>query len=141
MNVNELMIGDLVRVNKDVCIKKDTIVKVRGIDADNNMPKLGLRGSTTCVQVDDRCVSGGIWAEYLEPIPITPEILDKNGFETVGDYYDIPNDPSLVIKVVSNTFVFGHSINGYFEGFIALDYVHELQHALKLCGIEKEIVL
>ena len=76
----------------------------------------------------------------LRPVPLTPEILKNNGFENFGDYYDIP-DPSLVIKAVANTFVIGHSINGDFEGFIAIDYVHDLQHALKLCGIEKEIVL
>ena len=32
MKANELMIGDIVRVAKDVCIPKGTIVSIKGID-------------------------------------------------------------------------------------------------------------
>ena len=75
------MVGDLLRVNKDVCLKKGTIVEVRGIDADNRLPEKGLVGSVSCVAVGDPDrMSGGVWCEYLDPIPITPEILERNGF-------------------------------------------------------------
>ena len=47
MKAAELMIGDLVRVSKDVCFKKGTIVKVRGIDADEVFPEKGLEGGTS----------------------------------------------------------------------------------------------
>ena len=55
----------------------------------------------------------------VEPIPITKELLEKNGFE----FYD----------------------GGYRYEDLWIDgrntYVHELQHYLKLCGIDKEIVV
>ena len=76
------------------------------------------------------------WNE-LQPIPLTPEILEKNGWEkrptgyvfyTDGKRYD----NSLWYVFGSNTFV----VN---TAEFQIRYVHELQHALRLCGIEKEI--
>ena len=48
----------------------------------------------------------------FEPIPLTLKILKKNGFN-----------------------------NSPFESNKKFQYVHELQHALKQCGIDKEIVI
>lgn len=82
MKAEELMIGDLVRVAKDVSFKKGTIVKVRGIDGDNVFPKRNLRGSATCVDINDADrMTNGVWCEYLEPIPLTAELLEQNGFD------------------------------------------------------------
>lgn len=51
MKANELMIGGLFRVNSDgLCIKKDTVVEVRGIDADNVFEN--HIGSVTCRPLD-----------------------------------------------------------------------------------------
>lgn len=84
-------------------------------------------------------------------IKITPEILEKNGFEVRGrkKYFLVPNDPSLAIKrepiigAHGNSFFIGHFWEGRkdFRDFIEITYVHELQHALRLCSIKKEIVL
>ena len=83
----------------------------------------------------------------VEPIPLTPEILEKNGFvQKLKKYYTISIDTSLVIKrepiygANGNTFLLGYFVNrSGFQWFIELSYVHELQHALRLCGIDKEI--
>ena len=78
------MIGDLVRVSKDVSIKKGTIVEIRAIDADREFHE--LKGCATCVPVDNPDgLSGGVWLDYLEPIPLNDEILQKNGFRRVGE--------------------------------------------------------
>lgn len=63
----------------------------------------------------------------LEPIPLTPEILEKNGFKA-----ELGPGGRFVLE-----------INGLCVTvqFSAIDYVHELQNALLLCGIEKEIEL
>ena len=46
MDIKELMVGDLFRVNRDkLCIKKDTIVQVRRIDGDDKLEDYGLFGS------------------------------------------------------------------------------------------------
>jgi len=76
------------------------------------------------------------------PIPLTKEILKKNGFEYDHYYHNwIYNE---------FTINYGHLIDeddgDYLFIWVAdtsvkLTYVHELQHALRLCGIEKEINL
>lgn len=89
--------------------------------------------------------------DEFEPIRLTPEILEKNGFEVRGKrkYFLVPNDPSLAIKrepiigANGNSFLIGHfwERNKNFRWFVETDYVHDLQHALRLCGIDKEIKL
>lgn len=139
MKTNDLMIGDLVCVTKDVCIKKDTIVEVRCIDADNAFIEKELKGCATCINKNDRCNYGGVWVEYLAPIPLTIEILEKNGFEKDGsvfyiaeDYYDIEikeySDSIWVVLVTDNEL-------GIPDSKFTISHVHELQHALRLCGL------
>ena len=84
----------------------------------------------------------------IEPIPITPEILEKNGFvqnprSKSRRSYQICNSDVYIswwrgrINILFKPFI-GHSTN-----HVNVDgkYVHELQHALRICGIEKEISL
>ena len=77
--------------------------------------------------------------DEIEPIPLTPEILEKNGFRK-------QDNSSGVIKL--DTYWLGEEIGfrlhsfetGYYQfGLAKIKYVHELQHALKLCGMYKEI--
>ena len=82
---------------------------------------------------------GPFLIEELEPIPLTPEILEKNGFVDERSNYAYRTDNYHVCYYCADERL---SINKY--GAI-LDvhcfYVHQLQHALSLCGIEKEIVI
>ncbi len=92
----------------------------------------------------------------FQPIPLTPEILEKNGFN------DTSFEANLKYKYVIHTVEYQlgyytktNSFNVYKRGidpFYTKDvfccgfqnivkYVHELQHALKLCGIDKEIII
>lgn len=142
MKAQDLMLGDLVTFRD---CQKDTspaIIKVWQINADNEA-FVSIDGSDGLdeISIDDEIVG----------IPLTPEILEKNGFEIRGrkKYFLVPNDPSLAIKrepiigAHGNTFTIGHFWEGKkdFRWFIEISFVHELQHALRLCGIEKEIVL
>lgn len=149
MKVTELMTGDIVRVAKDVCIKKGTIVKVQSIDAENSFPEKNLKGCATCVQLDDRTISGGVWTEYLEPIPLTPEILKKNNFKKNDtlDFYTLKIDKQLAGDGFEE-----QTIDVYYNNLLLIQtsvcqlqlpikYIHEFQHALKLCGINIEITL
>lgn len=166
MKVTELMIGDWVRINRDgLCIKKGTIVEVRGIDGDNKFPEKDLHGVADCRPLDKSQFQGGIWCEYLDPIPLTPEILEKNGFDLNG----IPTEmvPVEERDYSDDTYVwqerdelgnlFTVSLYDQNDGLgtwscevvdcpkgsmeIIIKSVHELQHVLRLCGIEKEIIL
>lgn len=159
MEAKDLMIGDLVRVNRDVCIKNDTIVRVCGIDATNKLVEKGLEGSATCVPVDDiDFYSGGIWVKYLSPIPLTPEILEKNGWShrklhgSYGrkgmridgpPYEELPDGIKNALDFaqwsIDEEFQY-HLLEIYmWRGDIRLwvNYVHELQRALRCCELNE----
>ena len=74
--------------------------------------------------------------EFCKPIPLTEDILVKNGFEkfaesqTLFDYTD--NDIHLEYWIG----------DGCFRYYTAeIHYVHQLQHLLRLAGVQKEIEL
>lgn len=142
MKAQGLMIGDLVRVNKDVCIKKGTIVEVRSVDADNNAPGLGLSGSITCVPIDDEQNSGGVWVKYLDPIPITRAILEKNGFipDNFSPYY-LPIEDGSIRFSEHQYGLYCNILRSYQRYDGVCNYVHQFQHALRICGIDKEITI
>ena len=76
----------------------------------------------------------------LEPIPLTKEILEKNGLGSdYEDYFTEDKHYNLEISVVEDEIRWTINQNEY--SIVRLQYVHELQHALKLCGINKEIEL
>ena len=95
--------------------------------------------------------------DEIEPIPITPEILEKNGFEKVLDedgtechrYYNSAADGYIKISLynggdgdwsieIINYEKFDDNEIVYNNNFTFLK-VHQLQQAFRLCGITKEI--
>ena len=93
------------------------------------------------------------------PIPFTSEILEKNSFEKVLDedgtecyrYYNSAGDGYIKITLydggdgdwsieIINYDKFNDNEIVYKNDFIFLK-VHQFQHALKLCGIDREIIL
>ena len=66
----------------------------------------------------------------FEPIPLTADILKKNGCTMVdkGDYgeWHIKDNPNIPLWQHTEFIIFGG---------IEIHYVHELQHALRLCGL------
>ena len=91
--------------------------------------------------------------DEIEPIPLNPEILMKNGFreDRPGITYRYRKFGETTIDVID---VFFHSngkvtatINGMTNDVYCnyvhcyCGHVHELQHAMRLCRIDKEIEL
>ena len=74
----------------------------------------------------------------LEPIPLTQEILEKNGFSNKGTLWYLEEDNFELEHNNNDSFIW---IVGDVYIVASIKYVHELQQALRLCGIEKEIVL
>lgn len=74
----------------------------------------------------------------FEPIPLTQEILEKNGWILEwGLEWNNDDAIDLMAEWEDDRF-------WWFLGdtpVVAINYVHELQHVLRLCGIEKEIEL
>lgn len=85
----------------------------------------------------------------FEPIPLTPELLKKNDilYEKQSFYYVIEDDKDLectyyIQQILQGDWVIGVDIGAYdCSVFARIKYIHELQHALKLCRIDKEIVV
>lgn len=79
------------------------------------------------------------------PIPLTKEILEKNGFkykEKELGLYGVTTAPHYVRNGVPfEVFCDGNPFAIWFRDPVNIKYVHQLQHALRLCGIKKELEL
>lgn len=148
MKVNELMIGDWIKFpigNEKVC----------------DLPY--VEGKGLCASFSASATLFPVEIDKLEPIPLTPEILEKNGFvrvergeictcyrwrEKSDKIYGRLVDIHLYKEPIQGVFTLieietcsnkGDGLNRFHS--CDTDYVHQLQHALRLCGIEKEIVI
>lgn len=132
LTCKDLVVGDYVMFNGEVLkveeISKKGWIHLEDIDTD-----------TRVEMTSDYIIKN------LEPISITPEILEKNGFEhqhNIGYIYEDGYGGKVVYETFDNTLKIFYNydmlVNITFFDRIA---VHELQRALKLCRIEKEIVL
>ena len=80
-------------------------------------------------------------AQLLEPIELTPSILEKNGFKYnpfSSGFFECKTEDGNISCTKLDYWLF------YINDYIVpnhFNYVHELQLALKLCNIYKEIVL
>ena len=133
MRVCELMVGDLVLHDGKV-IRVDAVHK-RKIGYHKTKEKLTW-----------------LFSGQFEPIPLTPEILEKNGFE----FDDVIPECRMFMGIdnrvaLRNDKEYMNSVNEWHvhidsEDYCTianceLTYVHELQHILRLCEIDKEIVV
>lgn len=138
MKANELMTGDWVRI-KDL---KDPIKRL--VCVDEYLGKVDFLDGKELITTS---------IDNVLPIPLTKEILEKNGFKVRRRYIwerkdnyccvkvhiapkmeidgEIFDEPPILLQV--DTAII--SLN------IIIEYVHELQNALRLCGVKKEITL
>ena len=120
MKVTDLMVGDWVSYcgfyNKVICVGQKVSM---------------YNGKGTEFTTDP---------EYIRPIPLTEEILVKNGFDKDerSKYFHLY---TLDMEGHWDFDISWSSQNGFSYEDIKLTYVHQLQHLLRLCGIEKEITL
>ena len=134
MNANELMIGDWVKC-------EDKTARINQIE------------DILCMENEN--TSWFAYPEEVSPIPLTPEILEKNGFKK-ADFPGIDNQHTwtLVLDTMYYVSLWTRNLHdnadegwtfkaetSQVNGGLLLNAVHELQHALRLCGIEKEITI
>lgn len=79
---------------------------------------------------------GWIREDAIAPIPLTPEILKKNGWKKLYEKFfeKNVNDIRLTIELSENIYV---AINRIF--IMEIHYIHELQHLLFGLGIKHEM--
>lgn len=136
MKANELMIGDWVFIDEP---NKYAGCKGTVQTLCNHRSNDGFY-LTVYIQGDKAYCNTEVFNEDLRPIPLTKEILEKNGFEEFGGWYIyIPENTGIEIAWLGTILKIGGEC-GNLE-LPAIEYVHQLQHALRLCGIEKEIKL
>ena len=127
MKATDLMVGDYIQVQPS-----GMLIKVAAV----HKKKIGYH---TCNNRLDWV--RGEWC--LKPIPLTLKILEKNGFEyKEGEQgmYGVTIAPYYTRKDVSSElFCDGDPFAIWFKDEVVIKYVHQLQHALRLCGIEKTI--
>lgn len=85
-----------------------------------------------------------VFIEDVEGIPLTPQILEKNGFGklvTYGTEKWVCDNFRLNVYDSRGTWRFCADTNRNENSVIYIRFIHQLQHALRLCGIEKEIKL
>lgn len=144
MKANELMIGDWVEPSQSMI--PTTYCKVEGIYPDGTVH---LDKTETLFTLDE-----------VTPIPLTSEIFEKNGFEksyssilTIDGYKEVPiykyKNIKQVKSIYHNLIKICASLDeskydvkfGMGSHIFDIEYVHQLQHALRLCGIDKTIEL
>ena len=123
MKPNELMVGDWVYQAQFVDL------------ADPNLGHGWKPVKVTSIPFDKDC--------FIEPIPLTEEkILERNGFKQRNKYYFITiENKDTRYCVEYDTESKKLTVNNVWFVINELRYVHELQHAMKLCGIDINIEL
>lgn len=83
--------------------------------------------------------------EFLQPIPLTQEILEKNGACHSNNDRLYMCNRLFEYNEREKMWHVGHMNDSYespqFDIHLKIKYVHEFQHALRLWGIDKEIEL
>lgn len=146
----DLRIGDLVMVSNDNCmIPKGALCEVVAIDSERACEdKKGLAGLLQTVR-EEWEFSHGVWCNNIEGIPLTPKLLEKNGFKVrvsrvyytklIGDANFLQrkiaierkrNDWAVFIryKKIPDSVLLRH-----------IQHVHELQHILWALGLNAEL--
>ena len=122
------MIGDWVMINNSPC-------KIWSINEHNVFTEKGTSDYSI---------------EEIKAIPITTEILEKNGWDLepsmIGDSLWIYKNDKITLSLSFPSERFAGVLGIFTEhairtlpGFLWQDtlYVHELQHALRLCGLDE----
>lgn len=137
MKAVDLMIGDWIKIKGHLDYNK-----VQEIARDESMQWY----------ISFACSATLFRAYEFEPVPLTPEILEKNGwiqckYETCKSLYEYKglHLRHTMIKRSNGRWV--ANVDGIVEKFpnkythsflrINVFYVHELQHALRLCGLNE----
>lgn len=149
--VEDLRIGDIVQTNKDCMFPKDTLCIVTEIHPDRqHNDKKGVVSLKAVNDEDDS--PWGTWCCNIDGVPITPEILKKNGFkeEIVGKYSSKPLDNEeyifaryLAVERKSGNWVVFIKYRRLHENALLrkIQHVHELQHILWVLGLDAELKL
>ena len=112
-----------------------------------------IEGKGICASFAASATLFPVEIEKLEPIPLTAEILEKNGFEkhdvrvVLGTkLHFVISDDYFNVALSEHTdsiwrFEYYNAETTLHSAHLFICHVHELQRALKLCGIDLKITV
>ena len=118
MKATELMVGDWVCLKDD--IKCELPLKVDGVLTDD-------------ISLEGEGFLGGAKG-LIRPIPITPEILEKNGWKETQYWHEYQDGKNTIQCCLPDM---RGRINGIEIEHFKCEYVHQYQHLLRLCGLDE----
>lgn len=130
MDKLEYIPGDLVMVKKSALqFAKDKIFKVISSLSGGFVKVVMLNDSSTTYSISNNAI---------RPIPLTPEILEKNGWKSINGKYalKIKNANYLVLEFTE------YGIYTYINEntmLFTIKYIHELQHLLYALHIDSNL--
>lgn len=136
IKIRELSIGDWVRYDFPEIGKMN--IQVNSIDEEDNHIGAGGVGASAWSDVSE-----------FEPIPLTPEILEKNGWSRKNNYdWYLFHDKDIRINIWFDKDRWDIEVSPEDMRVTYADitgrgtlHTHQLQHALRLAGVRKEIEL
>lgn len=149
MKAKELMIGDWVQI-VEPCKYAGAIGRIKTLidhkDEENAYFKVFLQNNTIHIGIEDIC------SEDIRPIPLEKVHLTKNGFEVREEtddtefyYYDcyeinVSFDEGIseedIPPIIFLTIEFAEKSIA-----VPIEYLHELQQAMRIMGCDKDIKL
>lgn len=137
IKAEDLRIGDLVIVNENCSLEQGTIGKVSEVRSTplykENEGSIGLKPIS-----NDRW-PWGVLCRNIDPIPLTPEILKKNGWERDKLVAYIYGHEAHYIEVICTPNSEWVYVTFKGETIHRIKYVHELQHILWALGLDANL--
>ena len=130
MDKLEYIPGDLVMVKKSALqFAKDKIFKVISSLSGGFLKVVMLNDSSTTYSISNNAI---------RPIPLTPEILEKNGWKSINGKYalKIKNANYVVLEFTEDgiyTYINENTM------LFTIKYIHELQHLLYALHIDSNL--
>ena len=131
MDKLEYIPGDLVSVYVGV---KKYVVEVIGTENENEVLSYQIKFPNGEIQYADK--------DNIVPIPLTPEILEKNGWKNDGyDWYRLPTKRAYlyITKDITTLGEFLVCVGLDRHNLASVNFVHQLQHLLFGLNINSEM--
>ena len=132
MKAEELMIGDWVQLNGSPYVIEE-ISKKGWVHMTDPVHNLRVQMSTDYI------------LDFIEGIPLTVEILESNGFEKKGHRYGIYDDyfDFEMYEYNDGTWLVSYHCceMSLPDEQVLIFHVHQLQHFMRHCGIDKVLKL
>lgn len=125
----EYIVGDFVKISLE---DKEQVVTVRGYEPTYEEYSLSneyIYETRGCVHVSE---------DKITPIPLTHEILDKNGWEHQDDVYFKEYPHRKLVVIDEKAYIINESCSLF---LCKVEFVHQLQHLLFGLGINYEMEL